>query len=169
MKFRIPSWARNIPMPGKLYHYVADVEGTPSISLNGEVLDTGMPDGYFTVTRAWEKGDRVELNFDMPVRMVRADEQVADDRGKASLERGPLIYAIEEIDNKTDFDDITLSPEDDFTVTMESDLLGGVITISTGKLSAIPYYTWSNRGVGKMKVWINLDLDGPGIENKKNE
>jgi DUF1680 family protein len=65
------------------------------------------------------------------------------------------VYAIEEIDNATSFDKITVDANDTFKVTKDADLLEGVNTIQTQKLKAIPYYSWSNRGVGKMKVWID--------------
>jgi DUF1680 family protein len=71
------------------------------------------------------------------------------------LEYGPLVYAIEEIDNKNHFDGITMPSNNDFQVQMEPNLLGGVNTIKDENFKAIPYYAWSNRGVGKMKVWLN--------------
>ena len=37
---------------------------------------------------------------------------------------------------------------------MEKGLLGGVNTLQNDKLKAIPYFAWSNRGIGKMKVWL---------------
>ena len=71
-----------------------------------------------------------------------------------SLEYGPIVYAVEEIDNKSTFDNIRLTANEEFKVEMQPELLGGVKTISNEKLTAIPYYAWSNRGIGKMKVWL---------------
>jgi uncharacterized protein len=48
-------------------------------------------------------------------------------------------------------------------VEQSKDLLHGINTISWKNTEediskiAIPYYAWSNRGIGKMKVWIPLD------------
>ncbi len=155
LKFRIPGWARNQPVPGDLYRYTKDANIEPTITVNGEQLSGTMEDGYFAIRRSWKKGDQVELNFPMPVQMVEADEQVEADQGKVSLERGPLVYAVEEIDNQTTFDQIAVSPRDTFAVKAEAELLEGVHTIQNKKLKAIPYYAWSNRGIGKMKVWID--------------
>ncbi len=158
LKFRIPSWARNEPLPGKLYHYRQLSKAVPTISVNGKAVKADTRDGYFTVKRTWKTGDVVELNFPMKVQMVVADEKLTDNLGKVALERGPLVYAIEEVDNKANFDAIKVSPKGKFTVKNESDLLGGVVTLSNDKMKAIPYYAWSNRGVGKMKVWIPLEV-----------
>lgn len=157
LKFRIPSWARNEPMPGNLYQYRQATTAVPTILVNGKTVKAERKDGYFTVKRTWKKGDKVELNFPMNVQMVVADERLTDDIGKVALERGPLVYAIEEVDNKGHFDEIKVSPADKFMVKNEPDLLGGVVTLSNKKMKAIPYYAWSNRGVGKMKVWVPVE------------
>ncbi|MEZ4917847.1 MAG: glycoside hydrolase family 127 protein [Saprospiraceae bacterium] len=163
LKFRIPSWARNSPLPGNLYHYVHNSAEQATILLNGKPIEGTAKDGYFTISRIWEKDDVLELNFPMPVRMVQADEQVEEDRGKAALERGPLVYAIEEVDNTSSFDQIKIQASDVFEAQSEADLLQGVYTLQNDVLKAIPYYAWSNRGVGKMKVW----LDFSNADNKK--
>ncbi|MNE60837.1 hypothetical protein D3C80_1560090 [compost metagenome] len=92
----------------------------------------------------------------MEVKEVVTNAKVEGNIGKVALEYGPIVYAIEEIDNATDFDKITIDAGDTFKVTNEPTLLEGVNTIRTEKLKAIPYYSWSNRGVGKMKVWIDF-------------
>lgn len=155
LKFRVPSWARNVPMPGGLYTYLGPPSQAPTIRLNGALLDLAATDGYFMLDRNWKAGDRVELNFPMPVRQVVADERVAEDRGKITLERGPLVYAVESVDNPGDFDAITLTEDEHFEVEGRPDLLGGVRVLRNPQLTAIPYYAWSNRGVGKMKVWLD--------------
>ncbi|MCB0636120.1 MAG: glycoside hydrolase family 127 protein [Lewinella sp.] len=157
LKFRIPSWARNEPAPGGLYHYANTREAAASLQLNGATVDASSEDGYFTLTRTWEPGDRLTLDFPMPVRLVQARPEVQDDAGKACLERGPLVYALEQADNPMDFDGIQLIPGEAFTVEPEAELLGGVVTLKNEQLTAIPYYAWSNRGVGKMKVWLPYD------------
>ena len=157
IKFRIPSWARNTPLPGNLYSYLQSSTAIPTISVNGKAIQGASEDGYFTVTRKWKKGDIVTLNFPMPARLVLSDEKIKDNIGTVAIERGPLVYAIEEIDNKTNFDDIRISPSDEFLTKEERDLLGGIVTLNNKKMKAIPYYAWSNRGIGKMKVWIGLE------------
>jgi len=154
IKFRIPSWSRNTVLPGDLYQYVSKDEASNKLSLNGEEIDMVADNGYFTLTRTWKSGDQVELEFPMSVRKVKANPEVEEDLGKMSLEYGPIVYAVEEIDNKNTFDDIRVTPNEEYKVEMQPELLGGVKTISNEKLTAIPYYAWSNRGIGKMKVWL---------------
>ena len=154
LKFRLPGWARNQVLPGDLYHYAKQVATNNTVILNGEVLDIRPEEGYFSLTRTWSKGDVVDLDFPMEVRKVIADEKVVGNHGKMSLEHGPLVYAVEEIDNKEKFDSIQLTDQDVFRVGLQPELLGGVNTLSNQNLTAIPYYAWSNRGIGKMKVWL---------------
>ena len=78
------------------------------------------------------------------------------DRGKVALEYGPIVYAVEEIDNQDNYDRIAVAVDDVFIVYREDELLGGVNTLQNERLKAIPYYVWSNRGIGKMKVWLDL-------------
>ena len=159
IKFRVPGWARNKVLPGNLYQYSSKDEAGNKLSLNGEELDVIADNGYFAVTRTWKAGDEVSLEFPMSVRKVIANPKVEEDNGKISLEYGPIVYAVEEIDNKGSFDEIDVKPEDSFKVEMQPELLGGVNTISNEKLTAIPYYAWSNRGIGKMKVWLPTEAN----------
>lgn len=154
VKFRIPGWSRNAVLPGDLYQYVSKDEASNKLSLNEEEIDVVADNGYFTLTRTWKSGDQVELEFPMSVRKVKANPEVEEDLGKMSLEYGPIVYAVEEIDNESTFDNIRLTANEEFKVEMQPELLGGVKTISNEKLTAIPYYAWSNRGIGKMKVWL---------------
>lgn len=160
LKFRLPGWARNEVLPGDLYHYATVLPTTNRIGLNGKELQLGAENGYFSMTRVWNPGDVVELDFPMEVRKVVAHGQVGENQGKMSLECGPLVYAVEEIDNKENFDAILLTEGEQFQVGMEPDLLGGVNTISGENFTAVPYYAWSNRGIGKMKVWIPTKGNG---------
>ena len=152
VKFRIPGWSRNEVLPSDLYTYSTYETTSPSISINGEHIETTIKDGYFVVSREWEANDTVQLNFPMEVRTVIANEKVEEDKDKLAIEYGPLVYAVEEVDNPN-FDDITISTTKEFSVQYEA-ILDGVNTITWDKFKAIPYYTWSNRGIGKMKVWL---------------
>ncbi|MER3375119.1 MAG: glycoside hydrolase family 127 protein [Allomuricauda sp.] len=157
MKFRVPGWIRNQVLPSDLYHYANPVDQNSTITINGEAIDAVAENGYYTLSREWKAGDVVNLEFPMEVRKVIANPLVEENKGKMSLEYGPIVYAVEEVDNKGDFDNIKLASNDQFQVEMQPDLLGGVSTISNDNLTAIPYYAWSNRGVGKMKVWLPIE------------
>ena len=152
MKFRVPAWSRNEVLPSDLYMYADSYKSQPTLSINDKKIETSIKDGYFEVTRKWSPEDKIEIHFPMEVRTVKANEKVEEDRGKLSLEYGPIVYVVEEVDNP-EFDKISVSPNDEFTVQKEN-ILEGINTISNETLKAIPYYTWSNRGVNKMKVWL---------------
>jgi uncharacterized protein len=92
-----------------------------------------------------------------------ADARVADTRGKVALERGPLVYAAEGVDNEGSVLNLAVPDDASFEVEHRSDLLGGVTLVRAGvtdqagrprRLTAIPYYAWSNRGPGEMAVWL---------------
>ncbi len=154
IKLRVPGWARNEVLPGDLYHYATQSDDQNTVAINGEEIDVRVENGYYTITRSWKDGDEITLEFPMSVRKVEAHPLVEEDKGKMSIEYGPLVYAVEEMDNEATFENIHISTNDDFKVEMQPNLLGGVNTISNENLTAIPYYAWSNRGVGKMKVWL---------------
>ena len=155
IKLRVPGWARNEVLPGDLYRYKKASTQKATINLNGERLAIQAEEGYFVVTRNWKKGDKINLNFLMEVQEVETNSKVETNKNKVSLEYGPIVYAVEEIDNKTNFDKIDIEAEDTFRVRKEVNLLQGVNVIENSKFKAIPYYSWSNRGVGKMKVWLD--------------
>ncbi|MDI5897899.1 glycoside hydrolase family 127 protein [Flavobacterium yafengii] len=155
IKLRIPSWARNQVLPGDLYSYATTSTAKTTVTINGKAIAYQEDKGYITITKKWKKGEKIVLDFPMEVKQVVTNAKVEGNKGKVALEYGPIVYAIEEADNATNFDAITISANDTFKVKKEENLLEGVNTIQTQKLKAIPYYSWSNRGVGKMKVWID--------------
>lgn len=155
LKLRVPGWARNEVLPGDLYSYKNSSNTRTTVTINGEIISTEEKEGYVTITRNWKKGESLEIDFPMEVKEVVTNVKVEGNIGKVALEYGPIVYAIEEIDNKNSFDKIFIDASDKFEVKKESTLLDGVNTIQNSKLKAIPYYAWSNRGIGKMKVWID--------------
>lgn len=156
IKLRLPGWASNQVLPGDLYSYANTASAKVTLTIDGKPFDYKVDKGYITITRKWKKGEIIALDLPMEVKEVVTNTKVEGNIGKVALEYGPIVYAIEEIDNPSNFDKITIDANDAFKVTKENNLLEGVNTIQTDKLKAIPYYSWSNRGVGKMKVWIDL-------------
>ena len=159
LKFRVPGWCRGEVTPGNLYSYLNNEAPISKISLNGIQLDMEIQDGFYVVERAWNSGDNIELEFPMIVNKVIANELVEEDKDKISLEYGPLVYAFEEIDNQTGYDNISISGNEELEVEYVDSLLDGVnilkVKNTVSSYTAIPYYSWSNRGVGKMKVWLD--------------
>jgi DUF1680 family protein len=131
-----------------------------TIEVNGETIDSPHTDkGYAVLNREWKAGDRITLSFDMPVGVVSADPRVAADAGKRAIQRGPLVYCVEEADNRDGFDRIALSPETTCQAVFQPSLLGGVTTITATNnghsFTLIPYYAWDNREAGRMEVWMD--------------
>jgi DUF1680 family protein len=180
---RVPGWAREQPVPSGLYKY-QDGAGLPyTLSVNGQPAKVELVKGYAVLTRRWKAGDTVMLSLPMPVRRVVSDERVAANRGRVALERGPIVYAIESIDNGGDVFNVVLPDNAALSAQARSELLGGV-TVITGRalglypgddgrsvvtreqdFLAVPYNVWSNRGEDRMAVWlprkVSLDFAVP--------
>ena len=161
LKLRIPEWARGW-----------------SATVNGERA-TGAPRlGYLDLSREWRAGDIVELSLPMPVERLWANPRVRDDVGRVALRRGPLIYCIEETDNRAAPVALARLPRDAAPVAeRRDDLFDGIVTLAAemdvaktdaadplyqrapfptakAQVTAIPYYVWANRGPARMTVWI---------------
>jgi DUF1680 family protein len=122
--------------------------------LNGVKVDIVMEKGYAVIDREWKKGDTIELALPMPVRKVVCDPRVADNRGKAALQRGPLVYCVEGRDTEPAMDAITLGKESGLTPQSEPGLPGGIVAVRGPGFTAVPYYAWANRGPDRMRVWL---------------
>ena len=168
---RIPGWAQNKAIPSNLYQFQKNSDEKPVIKVNGQPYDYAIKDGYAAISRTWKKNDVVEVTLPMEVRRVVANEKIKDDIGKVALQRGPLMYCAEWPDNNGKTSNIILPANATFTSEFKPDLLNGVTvlktevpafvvnnneSISTVKqaFTAIPYYSWANRGKGEMMVWF---------------
>ena len=166
---RIPGWSAGT---------VATVNGSP---VNG-----AMAGHYLAVRRRWRAGDRLELRFDMQPRLLAANPQVIEDNGKVAVQRGPLVYCMEQMDEPGHIGDLLLAKaKASFDSEYKPDLLGGILELKhageeyvpslsteplyepldktearrtrTVELTFIPYYAWANRERAAMEVWIPLD------------
>jgi uncharacterized protein len=163
VRVRIPEWAQGRPLPSQLYKYV-DAAAVPyQVRVNGEPVSTTLDLGYVRIARSWSRGDVIAVNLPMPVRRVVADERVEDDRGKAAIERGPIVYAVEAVDNDGSVMDLVVPDGTRFEAEHVPALLGGVTVLRGAasdrsgrprKVTAIPYYAWAHRGAGEMEVWL---------------
>ena len=140
IRLRIPNWCK-----------------TYDLSINGKRINVSEEKGY-AVIKDWKSQDVIALDMDMPVEIVAADPHVKENFDKRAIQRGPLVYCMEEIDNPEYFDQIQLSPSTTFQTAFVSDILNGIKTIKTNgraqSATFIPYYAWDNRKAGKMRVWI---------------
>lgn len=185
MKFslmlRVPGWAVNEAVPGSLYRFSEISNDKYRILVNGEQVENMPEDGYLRITRRWRKGDRVQIEFPMPVRRVIADERIEDDRGKITVQRGPLIYCAEWPDNNSgNILNLMIDEKAVFTTEFRPSLLDGTQVVKTtgyqtrqasdGKIekqlaeaiTLIPYALWNNRGPGQMRVWLPLAAEISG-------
>jgi DUF1680 family protein len=146
------------------------------LKVNGADVPVSVEKGFVSIHRTWKAGDTVDLDLPMPVRRVLANEKVADDVGLAALERGPIVYCVEEADNGKDLFSLVLDDKTALNAEDRPDLLGGVTVLTAAAekvpgsrdkklktwaapLTAVPYYAWCNRGAGKMNVWLARSAD----------
>jgi hypothetical protein len=141
-------------MGGGLYRFERPAPRKPTLKLNGETVDVLLENGYAVIEREWIQGDTVEVELPMPVRKVLCDPRVPDNRGKAALQRGPIVYCVEGRDSEIALDSLSLCEETDLEARRRPYLLGGIVEIRGAAFAAIPYYVWANRGPGPMRVWL---------------
>ena len=164
LALRIPGWCRE---------YTLDV--------NGERQTVRVDNGYAIVSRPWQDGDQVTLVLDMPVERMQPHHDIRQNAGQIALQRGPLVYCLEQVDNGRRLANVAIGREAQLEVKFDRDLFGGIAIISgtavrqepsewAGELyqsqsrlvcsrtefgfKAIPYYLWANREPGEMRVWI---------------
>jgi len=165
IKIRIPGWSRNKPIPSNLYEYLNDSDKKVKVTINKNTVKPTIKKGYISINRKWKKGDIIELNLPMPIRRIVANEKVKADRGKVALQRGPIVYCFEGVDNNGHVLNKVIPDEKEFTDKYRAGLLGGVnilkskTTQDEPQLMAVPYYAWSNRGIGEMSVWMLRDKE----------
>ncbi|MFC1960902.1 hypothetical protein ACFLYO_09340 [Chloroflexota bacterium] len=157
LSLRVPGWVKGQPVPSDLYRYLDDTPGCVVVRINGEPVAVNEMAGYIHLERTWQAGDTVELVLPMPIRRVVAHPAVTDATGKVALERGPIVYAVEAIDNDGPVADITLPDDLALIADHRQELLNGVTVITGADFMAIPYYAWSHRGASEMAVWISRD------------
>ncbi|MFJ2889182.1 glycoside hydrolase family 127 protein [Streptomyces sp. NPDC087305] len=170
LSLRIPQWCREFRVQvGELSY---------------DETDAPVDDGWLRLERAWAPGDSVVLELALEPRLTAADPRVDAVRGCAAIERGPLVYCLEQVDVPGGgLDDIVLDPTRPLAVKHRPDLLGGVTTVVAAgyrrnlaedgswwpyraagpeaapagdlvELTAIPYHAWANRQDGSMRVWL---------------
>jgi len=155
-KLRVPGWVRNEVMDGDLYKYTDNQTPSIHLTVNGESVEPVLENGYITLEkRNWQQKDKINISFEMPVRKVASHDLVVSNKGKVALERGPIVYCAEEVDNPKGVLNTLVSADEEFTYFFEKGLLGGLGKIESPTLTAIPYYAWAHRGNGEMAVWIN--------------
>ncbi|MHB0876889.1 MAG: glycoside hydrolase family 127 protein [Anaerolineae bacterium] len=166
LALRVPGWCRRA-----------------TLAVNGEPVDVGtvLEDGYARIRRLWRPGDVIDLTMAMPVERVEAHPAVRSAAGRVALQRGPLVYCLEQVDNGPNLNDISLARGAPLQPEWRADLLEGVVELrgegrrrslagwedalyraeaSAGEpaaVMAVPYYAWANREPGDMLVWVRSE------------
>lgn len=163
---RLPAWCKE---------YALKINGTPYSARPD-------PSGYLAIRRDWQSGDQVDYEMKMPIRPIFTNPAVRLLEGRIAIQRGPLVYCLEGVDNGgIILDRISLDPQmisRTFTEEYRPGLLGGVTVIhgkgyaidETGwhdelyreeapterevEITAVPYCVWDNRTPGEMRVWL---------------
>lgn len=132
------------------------------VAVNGRpVALLAIEKGYACLTRTWKAGDRIDLSLPMEIQRIEAHPAVKADRGRVAIQRGPLVYCFEQVDNGP-VRPIVLARDPQLRAESQPELLGGVTVIHavdrTGRLLlAVPYYAWDHREPGQMAVWVWQD------------
>ncbi|WP_225844791.1 glycoside hydrolase family 127 protein [Streptomyces sp. HPF1205] len=113
------------------------------VSVAGQDVPAAADDGWLRLERAWTAGEEVVLELDMAPRLVEADPRVDAVRGCVAIERGPLVYCLEGVDNPGGLDDVVLDPTGPLTEEEHPELLGGVTTVTAaGYRRTLPNDGW---------------------------
>jgi DUF1680 family protein len=166
LALRIPSWCT----------------GEAVLRINGEVYPSQIytSNGYAEIDRVWSNNDHIEWILPMSAQFVEGHPQMRANAGKAAIQRGPIVYCLEEKDNGNLLASLSLSSQSKLTEKFEPDLFDGVFVVeaqgwkddssswdgepyrlmdkksSPAVIRAIPYYLWGNRGKGEMAVWTRI-------------
>jgi hypothetical protein len=167
LALRVPEWA-----------------GRPAVRVNGDAA-AAAPDGrgYLRLERAWRSGDAVELDLPMEARLIEPHPAIESTRGAVAIERGPLVYCLEQADHgDVPIDELVIDAAAPLGSRWVPELLEGVEVVRARgaridtaawrgrlyrpvgslsptarqpvELTAIPYYAWANRAQGAMRVWV---------------
>jgi uncharacterized protein len=139
----------------------------PKITVQGEAIGEVPEGGMININRKWKAGDVVRLNLPMPVERVYADPRVKADVGRVALQRGPIVYCLEGVDNGGEVSNLRLPRASKLDASFDKDLLGGVVVVRgearvvagdgdarSVQFRAVPYSLWDNRQPGPMVVWL---------------
>jgi len=162
LRMRIPGWARNQVLPGDLYRYTGEPSGDIRLKINGKSENPVVRKGYVEITREWSGESKIELNLPMQVRRVITDDKVPSNANLVAFECGPVVYCAEDADNQNQVSAISIPGKSRLMLDSKAILSekvnvirgSGIIKGNEFNMTLIPYYLWSNRGIGKMKVWF---------------
>ena len=154
------------------------------VTLNGEAYCGAVDKGYLHIHRVWAAGDVITLQLPMPVRRVYGNPLVRHLAGKVALQRGPVVYCLEQADNGSELHNLSLDKHSKFVEVAGTGVMANKILIQAQghrqtldapqdrplyqfdqpmartepqTLTFIPWFSWANRGEGEMRIWVDED------------
>ncbi|KGM45070.1 glycoside hydrolase family 127 protein [Neobacillus niacini] len=167
VKLRIPDWCKRAKL----------IVNNEEIEIAGK-----LEKGYVRIEREWKNNDSIELELYMPIERMYSHPNVRQNANHVAIQKGPIVYCLESIDNVDSLHKLSLTKEGILTSIYDETLLGGVVKIVGGaeladdlkwedklystdkprnkpfQITAIPYYAWDNREPGQMRVWIQEEV-----------
>lgn len=152
-----------------------------TVEINGQRQQVSADKGYIVLSREWSDGDTVVLHLEMPVERMLPHPLIREDAGQIALQRGPIVYCLEQADNGPQLANVVIPGEAELKAEKRPNLLGGIVAITGHAIrveptewgdqlykpqndvqlertpfvfTAIPYFLWANREPGEMRVWM---------------
>lgn len=173
LALRIPGWATGQAVPTDLYSFSDEAIPAIELLLNGKPVPYTLRDGYAIISHQWSATDVLTLQLPMHPLRILANPKIAVDHNRVALQRGPLVYCLEGIDNPqghvTNLMIDTAAPVQELfdatllngvellkgeAIAMRHTAEGAIERLPAQTFTAIPYYAWANRGPSEMLVWI---------------
>ncbi len=154
----------------------------PQVTLNGAPVTQDVRKGYLHISHLWQEGDTLQLTLPMPVRRIYGNPLVRHQAGQVAVQRGPLVYCLEQADNGEQLHNLQLPRDARFSAVEGKGIFARKILLQapgykqTAKdaenqalwhydrapssrqpqvLTFIPWFSWANRGEGEMRIWVN--------------
>jgi DUF1680 family protein len=189
IRIRIPGWFQGKMVDGDLYQRASD-DGANDFfdpTVNGKAVSYKVENGYIVVDNTWKEGDRLEMEFPLQTQLLLSREEVAANRDRMALQRGPLVYCVEGADNPAGVWNLLMDPSASWKPVNHS-IQGHQLTALKGEIwelvpddsgkdvqlrkrvvTAIPYYTWANRQPNDMQVWLPSKIHSLMINNSNKK
>jgi len=166
LALRIPSWCDDI-----------------KIKINEAIypIKDSIQNGYVFIKRSWKNKDQIELLLSLPILPMKSHPLVRQNAGKVAIQRGPIVYCLEEVDNGKSLYQLELMLSSGFEIIQDSSFIEN-LQVMFGKavktketnwidtlykkhgkieneivtVKLIPYFAWANRGLGEMQIWTRF-------------
>ena len=182
LALRVPGWCDSFTLQydGQTLHGLTDKDADASVV---DFKRIERKDGYLYISGFNQEEETITLDFPMEPQWIVANPAVREDAGKVALQRGPIVYCLEERDNGADLHLLSVDPtkqpvpfnmkiQEEEVIALKaqgqrviqdsSDPDGGQSALyaeyyvpekESIELVYVPYYTWANRGENEMQVW----------------